>query len=136
MKNFKWVMIIVVSICFIIGIVSLGWSAEMQMKPGVTAPIQVAVPPHCPPGFTMSATGASCLRTRPATPCPSGFTVVWGPCLAQTPGQFSTDPSCSFRCMPNMPAAGSYKLNCPSGYWPASQGLSVDACSILCLPTH
>ena len=39
MKNFKWFMIIVVSICFIIGIVSLGWSAEKVIKPGVTAPV-------------------------------------------------------------------------------------------------
>lgn len=140
MKNFKWFMIIVVSICFIIGIVSLGWTAEQikQITPGVIAPVSPSVTPqaipHCPPGFTMNANGASCDRTKPATPCPSGFTVVWGPCHAQNLADL--EPLCSFRCIPNVPAAGSYKLNCPYGYFPASQGLSVGACSISCVPNR
>jgi len=137
MKNFRWFMIIVVSICFIIGIVSLGWSAEIikQIKPGVITPVSPAVTqaiPHCPPGFVMNASGSSCDRTKPDNPCASGFHVEWGTCITGT-GLAQQDPyPCGYKCIPNMPAAGSYLMKCPARYYPASEGLWVNGCSVSC----
>ena len=128
MKNFKWLMIVMVSMCFLVGLVSIGWSAEMQMKPGVTAPIQVAVP-HCPAGFTMPPDGSRCDRTKPANPCASGFHVEWGTCITGS-GLGAQDPyPCGYKCIPDMPAAGSYKIKCPAKTGPP---IVAGPCQIRC----
>ena len=112
MKNFKWFMIVILSVCFLISMVSIGWPVEMQMKPGVTAPVQ-AVVPHCPAGFTMAPDNSKCTRNKPANPCASGFHVEWGTCITGT-GLGAQDPyPCGYKCIPNMPAAGSYVIKCP-----------------------
>ena len=144
MKKFRWFMIIVVSICFLIGIVSIGWSIEAQ-KGTAKQGTQVQIPgtqgtpiqtPHCPPGFAMNADGSSCDRTKPANPCASGFHVEWGTCITGTPGPLGLgagDPyPCGYKCIPNMPAAGSYYMICPAKHYPASEGLNVGACSVSC----
>lgn len=128
MKNFKCLMIVILSICFLISLVSMGWSAEKVMKPGVTAPIQVAVP-HCPPGFTMKPDGSRCDRAKPANPCAQGFHVQWGTCITGS-GLGAQDPyPCGYKCIPDVPAAGSYKINCPPKTGPNP---IAGACSIWC----
>jgi len=130
MKNFRWFMIVIVSICFIIGIVSLGWSAEIikQIKPGVITPVSPAVTqalPHCPPGFDATDAGfasgfyVKCNRSKPANPCAQGYHVVWGPCPPQyqsTGGGLNLpqqDPECSYKCIPDVVK---FQLQCPKGY--------------------
>ena len=130
MKNFKWLMIVMVSMCFLIGLVSMGWSVEMQMKPGVKEIIQVV--PHCPAGYTLAPDGSKCTRNKPATPCASGFHVEWGTCITGS-GLGAQDPyPCGYKCIPDMPAAGSYFMICPAKHYPASEGLNVGACSVSC----
>jgi len=130
MKKFRWFMIIVVSICFLIGIVSIGWSAEVKKGQALQGTIKKA--PHCPPGFAMNTDGSSCDRTKPANPCASGFHVEWGTCITGT-GLAQQDPyPCGYKCIPNMPAAGSYFMVCPDKHYPASEGLNVGACSVSC----
>ena len=129
MKNFKWFMIIAVSICFIIGIVSLGWSAEKVMKPGVTAPVTKVVIPHCPTGYTLAPDGSKCTRNKPATPCASGFHVEWGTCITGT-GLGAHDPwPCGYKCIPNAPAAGSYAIKCGLHFGPP---IVAGPCEIRC----
>jgi len=134
MKNFRWFMIVIVAMCFLVSLVSIGWSADVKtiMKsPATQVPITTAVP-HCPPGFAMNADGSSCDRTKPANPCASGFHVEWGTCITGS-GLGAQDPyPCGYKCIPNMPAAGSYFMKCPAKHYPASEGLNVGACSISC----
>lgn len=128
MKNFKCLIIVILSICFLISLVSMGWSAEKQIKPGVTAPIQVAAP-HCPTGFTMKPDGSRCDRAKPANPCASGFHVEWGTCITGS-GLGAQDPyPCGYKCIPDMPAAGSYVIKCPAKTGPP---IVAGPCQIQC----
>jgi len=127
MKDFKWLMIVLVSMCFLVGSVSIGWSAEIQVKPGVTAPIQIV--PHCPSGYTMAPDGSKCTRNKPANPCASGFHVEWGTCITGS-GLAAQDPyPCGYKCIPNAPAAGSYSIKCPSKTGPP---IIAGPCEIRC----
>ncbi len=128
MKNFKWSMIVILSVCFLISMVSIGWSAEMQMKPGVTGTTQTVIP-HCPSGFTMKSDGSRCDRAKPANPCASGFHVEWGTCITGS-GLGAQDPyPCGYKCIPDMPAAGSYVIKCPAKTGPP---IVAGPCQIRC----
>jgi hypothetical protein len=130
MKNFKYLMILILSICFVIGIVSIGWSVERVIKPeAATGVIQPAPVPHCPTGFTMAADGSRCDRTKPANPCAQGFHVEWGTCITGS-GLGAQDPyPCGYKCIPNAPAAGSYLLKCPAKTGPP---IIAGPCQIRC----
>ncbi len=128
MKNFKCLMIVILSICFLISLVSMGWSAEKQIKPGVTGTTQTVIP-HCPTGFTMKPDGSRCDRTHPANPCASGFHVEWGTCITGS-GLGAQDPyPCGYKCIPDMPAAGSYVIKCPAKTGPP---IVAGPCQIQC----
>jgi hypothetical protein len=113
MKNFKWLTIVIISMFFLISMVSLGWSIEVQKGPMTMKPVVQLAVPHCPSGFTMAPDGSKCTRNKPANPCASGFHVEWGTCIQGT-GLGAQDPyPCGYKCIPNMPAPGSYMLKCP-----------------------
>ena len=130
MKNFRWFMIVIVSMCFVMGVVSMGWSAE-QLKQIEKQVIPIA--PHCPAGFTMAPDGSRCDRTKPANPCASGFHVEWGTCITGTPGPVGLgagDPyPCGYKCIPNAPAAGSYLIKCVGNTGPP---IIAGPCQIKC----
>ena len=127
MKDLKWLVIVLASMCFIVGSVSIGWSVEMQMKPGVMAPVQLV--PHCPSGYTMAPDGSKCTRNKPANPCASGFHVQWGTCPTGS-GLGAYDPyPCGYKCIPDAPAAGSYSIKCPAKTGPP---IVAGPCEIRC----
>jgi hypothetical protein len=134
MKNFRSFIIVIIAMCFLVSLVSIGWAADkIQIPPGAVTPqtgIAQQIFPHCPSGFVMNASGSSCDRTKPANPCAMGFHVEWGTCVTGT-GLGAGDPyPCGYKCIPDMPTAGSFTLKCPAGYYPDNP--FVGACQISC----
>ena len=80
MKKFKWLTILIVSICFVMGSVSMGWSADVQKTTGgvitTTQPKPIFL---CPAGWEKdtSTTNPYICKPKPVTfSCPQGYIFV------------------------------------------------------------
>ncbi|MBI5639481.1 MAG: hypothetical protein HZA17_03550 [Nitrospirae bacterium] len=101
---------------------------KMMVTPGAA---KVVKKPQCPPGYELTQQISEgvfqCRRRQPANPCPSGYTVKWGPCGSPPSLAASSEPqyqSCVFSCVPQVPT---FKLDCAAGYFS-----SVGACEAMC----